>query len=174
MTAKSDSRMHAAFIALFEEHYDRLHRYLNRLSGDSELASELAQEAFIRLYRRGSLPDDSEAWLFTVGTNLFRNAKSKRARRRRLLTAHRSRNVLSDPPPAPDHAHEAVESRRRVREAIDYLPERDRALLLLRSEGYSYREMAGILEMNETSVGTLLRRAKQAFRTALEEDSHAP
>ena len=75
----------AAFVATFDAHFPRVHRYLNRLSGDPDLASELAQDVFVRLYERGELPDDASAWLFTVATNLFRNAKSKRARRFRLL-----------------------------------------------------------------------------------------
>lgn len=161
------------FVALFEGQFPRLHRYLNRLCGDPELASELAQEAFVRLYQRRSPPDDPEAWLFTVGTNLLRNAGSKRARRARLLDAHRSRAVHSDEAPSPEVTTEAAEDRQRVRRAIDQLAERDRELLMLFSEGYSYREMATILRLNQVSVGTLLRRAKDAFRTAFEESTHA-
>ncbi len=51
-----------------------------------------------------------------------------------------------------------------MRAAIDRLPERERRLLLLRAEGYSYRDMAAALDLNEASVGTLLARARQAFR----------
>ena len=36
--------------------------------------------------------------------------------------------------------------------------------LVLRGEGLDYREIAGILQLNETSMGTLLRRAQEAFR----------
>ena len=161
------------FVALFEGQFPRLHRYLNRLCGDPELASELAQDAFVRLYQRSSPPDDPEAWLFTVGTNLLRNAGSKRARRAYLLDAHRSRAVHSDEAPSPEVTTEAAEDRQRVRNAIDRLAERERELLMLFSEGYSYREMATILGLSEASVGTLLRRAKEAFRTVYEESTHA-
>jgi RNA polymerase sigma factor (sigma-70 family) len=54
-----------------------------------------------------------------------------------------------------------------ARTALDSLPLRDRQLLLLRYEGYSYRELASALDLTETSVGTLLARAKDAFRRAL-------
>ena len=74
------------FAAQFEAHFNRLFRYLDRLSGEPELAADLVQEAFIKLYRRGSLPDAPGAWLISVAMNLFRNERSTQGRRRRLLT----------------------------------------------------------------------------------------
>jgi len=52
-------------------------------------------------------------------------------------------------------------------------PERERRLLLLRSEGFSYRDIAAALELNEASVGTLLARARTAFREIYKEASDA-
>ncbi len=162
-----------AFEALFHAHYPRLFRYMNRLSGDPELAADVSQEAFVRLYRRPGSPEDPGAWLVTVAANLFRNARNKRARRLRLMTPARGARVEADPPPAPDAAVLAEGSRRAVREALDALPERDREILLLRAEGYRYREIADALGLNEASVGTLLARAKRAFREAHEGAGHA-
>lgn len=162
------------FVALFETEFHRLFRYLDRLSGEPELAADLAQEAFVRLHRRGSMPDRPEVWLITVALNLFRNVKSTAARRRRLLTMARAEAVLADPMPTPDEAAEQTDCCGRVRAAIDSLPERERRLLLLRAEGYSYRDMASALELNEASIGTLLARAKRAFRGAYEDGLHAP
>jgi RNA polymerase sigma factor (sigma-70 family) len=162
--APEAASFHDHFVALFEAHFPRLYRYLDRLSGEPELASDLAQEAFVRLYRRGALPDAPEAWLISVAMNLLRNVKSSRSRRARLLTVARSEGVLADPPPSPEQATVAEESRQRVRAAIDRLPEREARLLLLRAEGYSYRDMAVALQLNEASVGTLLARARRAFR----------
>ncbi|MGH7468195.1 MAG: RNA polymerase sigma factor [Longimicrobiales bacterium] len=157
---------HDEFVLVFDQHFARLFRYLDRLSGDVELAADLAQETFIKLHQRGSLPAAPEAWLITVAMNLFRNVQATRARRRRLLPVSRAGVVTSDPPALPDHMAEANETRARVRCAIDRLPERDRALLLLIAEGYSYHHIACALDINEASVGTLLARAKRAFRAA--------
>lgn len=165
---------HHRFVELFNAHFPRLYRYLDRLSGEPDLAADLAQEAFLRLYRRGEVPEAPEAWLITVATNLFRNARSKRARRRRLLTSARGERLQSDPPPQPERAADSAESRRRVRAAIERLSERDRRMLLLRAEGYSYRDIAAALELRETSMGTLLARAKRAFREAYGEGFDAP
>lgn len=54
------------------------------------------------------------------------------------------------------------------------MTERDQQLLLLRAEGYSYRDIAVALELNEASVGVLLARAKRAFREKYEEVFDAP
>ena len=162
------------FIEIFDAQFGRLYRYLDRLSGDPELAADLAQEALVKLYARGSFPDVTEAWLITVAMNLYRNAATTRARRKRLLTVARAESVLADPPPSPGQVAVAVDSGERVRAALELLPERDRQMLLLCAEGYRYHEIAVALEINEASVGTLLARAKRAFRDAYEEESDAP
>jgi RNA polymerase sigma-70 factor (ECF subfamily) len=165
---ETTSAFHDQFTAVFDANFARLFRYLDRLSGEPDLAADLAQEAFVRLYRRGSLPDSPQAWLISVAMNLFRNDRAKSSRRRRLLTAARGTQAHSDPPPAPDQAAVAAETRRRVRETIERMPERERQLLLLRAEGYSYREIAMGLGLNDASVGTLLARARRMFHETYE------
>ena len=163
---------HDHFVELFDAHFPRLYRYLDRLTGDPELAADLGQEAFVRLYRRGSLPDAPEAWLITVAMNLLRSERSTRRRRERLMTRSRGEAVHSDPAPAPDTRVLATDERARVRQVLDRIPEREQRLLLLRAEGYSYRDLARALELNEASIGVLLARARQAFRKLYEETTH--
>jgi RNA polymerase sigma factor (sigma-70 family) len=164
---------HLRVVALFEANHDRLFRYLARQCDDPDLAEDVVQDAFVRLYARGELPHCPEAWLISVASNLFRNARSQLTRRRRLLTPDRGEHSLGDASAWPDEQTGAREQRERVRRALDHLPERERRLLLLRAEGYSYRDMAEALDLNEASIGTLLARAKQAFRAVHEEASHA-
>ena len=163
-----------SFVGLFETHYPRLYRYLDRVSGEPDLAADIAQETFVRLYRRGALPDAPPAWLISVAMNLFRNAHSSTNRRRRLLTVARGERMQADPPPSPEEVALADDTRRQVRCAIDRLPERERNLLLLHAEGYTYRDIAAALELNEHSVGTLLARARRAFRECYEGSADAP
>ena len=162
------------FESLFGAHYPRMFRFLDRLSGDPDLADDLAQEAFVRLHRRGTMPDAPEAWLVSVALNLFRNSRSTVTRRRRLLAEAGSDAVHPAAAPSPDGALIADEERRRVRAAIDRMPERERRLLLLRGEGLSYRDISAALSLNEASVGTLLARARRAFRVAYEGKLDAP
>ena len=157
----------------FERRYASLHRYLSRLSDDPALAADIAQESFVRLYQRGSMPDDAGAWLATVANNLFRNDVQGRKRRARLMDGERATLVLADPALLPDAEAEANERKSYVRAALNAIPIRERQLLLLRHEGYSYRELAIALDIAESSVGTLLARAKDAFRRVLQEDPRA-
>lgn len=161
------------FEALFQAHFHRVFRFVDRQCGDPELAADVAQDAFVRLYQRGALPDAPEAWLISVAANLMRNACATRARRRRLLTPSRCEQLLADPRLPPDEVAGASECRGRVRAALAQLPERERQLLLLRAEGYGYRDIANALQLHEASVGTLLARAKRAFRAGYEEVSRA-
>ncbi len=160
----------AWFAGQFRAHFTRIYRIMDRISGEPALAADLAQESFIRLYRRGEAPAAPAAWLISVAMNLFRNARSRRQRRAQLLTDARGEATLSDPAEAADATLAGEETRRRVRRALDRLPEREQQLLLLRAEGYAYREIAQALELNQTSVGTLLARARAAFREAYEDE----
>jgi RNA polymerase sigma-70 factor (ECF subfamily) len=162
-----------SFVRLFRAHHPRLYRYLQRLSGEPELAADLVQDAFVRLYRRGSLPDAPEAWLISVALNLLRNARSTGSRRHRLLTVARAEEVHSDPLPPPDESATAGDARRRVRSALERLPAREQRMLLLQAEGYSYRDIAAALALNDGSVGTLLARARRAFLAAYGSGSDA-
>ena len=68
----------AAVEDLFATHFPRVFRIVNRLSGEPDLAADVAQEAFVSLYERGSLPDTPVAWVITVALNRFRNRAAKR------------------------------------------------------------------------------------------------
>jgi RNA polymerase sigma-70 factor (ECF subfamily) len=150
---------HDQFVVLFDTLFPRVYRVLDRISGDPDLAADLAQDAFIRLYQRGFLPDSPEAWLISVGMNLFRNVQTTAKRRRRILSfAFRTPQVRATGPEGDE------DSRRRVRRALDQLPERDRQILLLQADGFSYREIAAGLELHEASIGVFLARARRAFR----------
>lgn len=165
--ASEEMTFEAAFRREFDARFAPLARYLARLVGEPESAADLAQEAFVRLFQRGSMPDDPAAWLVSVAHNLLRNERTQITRRLRLLEQRSAELTPRDSGPAADAALDARELRVNVRRALDALPERERQMLLLRYEGFSYREIAHALAINETSVGTLLARAKVAFRDAL-------
>jgi len=159
------------FVDVFSTHFDRLYRYLDRLSGDPDLAADTAQEAFVKLYERGAMPDSPGAWLVTVAMNLLRNTQITRARRIHLLKVVPEARTFTDRSVTP--VAQSTETAAGVRAALDRMPERERKMLLLRAEGYNYREIAAALNLNEASVGTLLARAKRAFLEEYEKRSDA-
>jgi RNA polymerase sigma factor (sigma-70 family) len=156
------------FRQIFAEEFESLFRYLCRLTGDPAMAADTAQEAFVRLYQRGERPREPRAWLAAVSNNLVRDEHRKTSRRRSLHEANPTMFVYGEPDPAADEELIVGERRRRVRQALDRLPDRYRQALLLRQEGYSYREIAGALDYRASGVGKLIVRATRAFRTAYE------
>jgi RNA polymerase sigma factor (sigma-70 family) len=98
-----------------------------------------------------------------------RNARSAKTRQAQLLTPARAEYTVADRQPLPAEEREANDARARVRATLDRMCARDRSLLLLRAEGFAYRDIAEALELNEASVGTMLARARDAFRQLWEE-----
>jgi RNA polymerase sigma-70 factor (ECF subfamily) len=162
-----------AFRDLYASRFASLYRYLDRMTGDAELAADVAQEAFIRLHGRGEMPDEPVGWLVTVATNLVRDDRRLTGRRLRLLSEQPQRVPLGAPAD-PDADLERGERIGAVRAALETLTPRDRQALLLKHSGYSYREIAAALGLAETSIGTTLVRAGQAFRAAFQELHGAP
>ena len=157
------------FTRLFDEQFPRLFRYLDRLAGDPSIAADAAQEAFIRLFARHEMPDDPAAWLVTVASNVLRDDRRRVGRHLRLLGTKPEGVAMSTAPLDPAESLESTERRAMVRTAMARIADRDRDALLLRHGGYSYREIALALDLNPSSVGTILLRATAAFRRAWEE-----
>ena len=158
----------ASFGELYERLQPSLLRYLERMTGDEDIAQDVAQEAFLRLLRRTDLDgDDARLWIFTVATNLVRDHGRAVVRRQRLLLA---RPVLPGAPPAPDVEAERSERVAQVREALRQLSDRDQQLLLMREEGFRYQEMAEAVGVAPGSVGTLIARALKRFEAVYRRD----
>jgi RNA polymerase sigma-70 factor (ECF subfamily) len=160
---------------LFHRLYPPLFRYLHRLTGDADAADDAAQEAFVRLTSQALPEDEVRPWLFTVATNLVRD-RARKSERHRRLQEHVPTGFQA---PAPDVSAERNERIARVRRALDGIPERDRTMLLMREEGFSYDEIARAVAVAPGSVGTLLARSAKRFEKAYiemraEETIHGP
>ena len=150
------------FDTVFDDLYPGLFRYCHRLIGDADVADDVAQEAFVRFYERQvqGTAEGVKGWLFRTAIHLVRDRHRTRENRKRLLEA----NPVSPSGEEPPDLHvERGEDVARVRQAMKSLKDRDCEMLLLRHEGFSYREIADALDVAATSVGTLLARAEQRF-----------
>jgi RNA polymerase sigma-70 factor, ECF subfamily len=148
------------FDAVFAKLYPSLFRYLQRLTGDEDVAEDIAQESFVRLLRQTLPEEEVRPWLFTVAMNLVRDRARKHERRQRLLTS--APNLVTRTP-LPDEDVERSERIAAVRDVLERLPERDRQLLLMREEGFKYEEIARVIGVAPASVGTLIARALKKF-----------
>ena len=160
--------------AAFDAYHDGLHRYLVRLIADPDLAADAAQEAFLRLARRppGNF-DNLKAWLYTVATNYAYDTIKVARRRSTILAESPDRAPLSDIGPAPDVSLERLEQRQTVRDALDQLRDKERTALLMRAEGFSYREIGRALDVSSNSVGVIAARGLRKLAAVLQPQQAA-
>lgn len=149
------------FERVFRAEYAGVSRLISRVVHDHARAQELAAEVFWRLSNTAKAQRENTAgWLYRTATRLALDELRKQLRREKY-----ERLVgLGRPPRTPEELYLRHEEERRVRSVLAKLQARDSELLLLRSQDFSYEEIARSLDLNPASVGTLVRRAEEAFR----------
>lgn len=160
------------FDATFDAQYPDLVRYCHRLTGDRDVAEDMAQESLMRLFdhKVDGPTHGVRAWLFKTATHLIRDRYRVDKNRRRLLEAH---PVSPSPRESPERGVERREAREIAWTALATLSTRDREILLMRYSGFSYKEIAEAVDVAATSVGTLLARAERRFSEALSTTGEA-
>lgn len=166
-----------AFEAAFDAHWTWVCAVLYRLVGDWDEAEDLALGVFCRLNERP--PKDLstvKSWLYRVATNAGLNALRARKRRWRYEEAAGALKLQQAPSLDPAAEVERGEVQEQVRAALSQIRPRAAQILVLRHSGLSYAEIAAVVNVAPSSVGTLLSRAERAFERryrALEEDHEA-
>ncbi|HZO95479.1 MAG TPA: sigma-70 family RNA polymerase sigma factor [Candidatus Baltobacteraceae bacterium] len=156
----------AAFGELVTRYERAVYHLAVRTLRDATEAEDAAQEAFIKAYRAlGSFRPGAKfsTWIFTI---CYRCCCDRIAKRKRL-----SRDELpdrADPSAGPELLAERNDEARRLRTAIDALPEKYRAVVTLyHLQGKQYDEIASVLNLPLGTVKTHLFRAKEQLRKAL-------
>jgi RNA polymerase sigma factor (sigma-70 family) len=158
-----------AFQRLYQRHRDRIYGLVWRLSGgDSALAEDLLQEAFVRAWQKlDSFRGESRffTWLHRLSANVALSDRRSRMRRARIESPMED-GVMDSAMGARDvHAGKRADLER----AIARLPERARAVLVLHDvEGYGHAEIAIMTGMAEGSSKAQLHRARKLVRQILE------
>jgi RNA polymerase sigma-70 factor (ECF subfamily) len=159
-----------AFRILVDRHLASVVTLARRMLKDESEADDVAQEAMLRLWRAGDTLDVRQhglrPWLRRVTSNLCLDRL--RASRRTVVTDEVP-EVAEDPTQAT--GLEEQDLARRVGEAMNALPERQRrALTLFHHEGLSQAEVGEVLGVSDEAVESLLARARRALRASLEKD----
>jgi RNA polymerase sigma-70 factor (ECF subfamily) len=148
--------------SVFRAQYPRTARVIARVVRDSARAEELAVEVFLKLSRHPQAQGEKiEGWLYRTAVRMALDELRRRSRRSRYeaLSA-----LILRRQPTPEQIRASNEEQARVRAVLNAIDPRRAELLLLRSHGLDYEELAEALDLNPSSVGTLLGRAQQAFR----------
>ncbi|HEV2969413.1 MAG TPA: sigma-70 family RNA polymerase sigma factor [Pirellulales bacterium] len=172
----------AAFEELMLRYQNRLITVLEHLVGHRELAEDLAQDVFLRVYRarKRYLPGAKfSTWLFTIANNVASNALRDQSRRREInLATNDSQSTgafgldqiaLAASGLMPARQIDKAEMRDVIRQAVGTLNDRQRmAVLLCKFESMSYEEIAQTMEMTAKAVKSLLARARGNLREVLQ------
>lgn len=148
----------------YSEHREPLLRYLYRLTGDPARAEDLAEETFVRLVENPGPKENLRGWLYMVARNLVAERARTRRRRDRLRP---ETDPTRSPPRLPDEVFEEGRAIDRLRAALEELRPRDRQVLLMRQEGFSYREIGEAIGVETSSVGTIVARALRRLESVL-------
>ena len=149
------------FEATFRAQYERIARVIARVVKDPARAEELAVEVFLKFWRSPrAQTENTEGWLYRTAVRQGLDELRQRTRRSRYEA------MLGRGPsvPTPEDVRTIAEEQERVRLVLAAMEPRPAELLVLRSHGLSYDELATALELNPASIGTLLSRAQGAFR----------
>lgn len=170
----------ASFELLLHRYRTPLVNFLFRMVRNREQAEDLAQEVFLRVYRAREdyVPSAKfTTWLFRIATNLALNSV-RDTRYQKLETSidaavvdeegdERPLDVAEKNPNIEQHLVEEAR-RKMIRHAIDKLPEKQRAAVLLHKyQELDYAEISKILSCSESALKSLLFRAYEALRVEL-------
>lgn len=165
---ESERLMHAfragdlgALEALFDLHARRVHTFVLRLSNDPALAEDVTQAAFLSVVKgrdRFEATSRFVPWLYTIALHALRD--HQRRRKRESLTADGSMPEVPFDAAAPDLGVE-----RRVREALQRLPEDQRqAVVLHHIEEFPFREIAAMTGASESAIKVRAHRGYSKLR----------
>ena len=172
----------AAFVEIVEAYQNRLIGIFTHVLHDSAAAEDLAQEAFLRVYRarhRYQPTAKFATWLFRIANNLASNRQRSVSRRKEVSLKGTDSGVLGNRPQEelameksglmPGRQLDKQEMREVVRRSLDTLNDRQRmAVLLNKFEHMSYADIAASMELSVQAVKSLLTRARENLRLQLE------
>lgn len=165
---------------LIEKFSGRAYAAAYRLTGDQSEASDLVQEAFVRVLERAELYDpsfDFNGWLYRIIFRTFLNRRRTTGRRREVSleagTDEEGTSIAETAPAGQEESPAAIAERKevcgKVAVALSELSDDYRAcLVLVDVEGRNYDEAADILGWPVGSVSGRVFRARRLLRKALE------
>lgn len=168
----------AAFEMLVRRYHVPLFNFICHCLKDYDLACDVSQHVFLQLYT--SLPklrtdEPLKAWLFQVARNrCLDELRRKRSLHFSEMEASNDEDdlspleILPDSHPLPDELAEQHDLQSALRQAIDTLPPKFRAVVLLRyTAQLSFSEIGKTLNMPEATAKTYFQRARPLLRAAL-------
>jgi RNA polymerase sigma-70 factor (ECF subfamily) len=172
----------SGFEVLVGRHKNAIVSFLFRYTGDFRTAEDLAQEAFLRVFKKLQDYNSSakfSTWLYTIASNLAKDEFKRRARHPARSLDWRGGGDSTRAVPqvkadttdsVPDVQLEHEETRRSVQQALERLEAGEREILVLKDvQGLSYEEIAQVLDVPMGTVKSRISRARAAFKDIWKE-----
>lgn len=160
------------FNRVYKEYYKAIYHYAFRLTRCGEHSADLSQEAFEKLYlqlQSGKEPvRDVKTWLYRVTYNHFVSHYRRKKLHQDYCSSSESENNNSFNPDEDDRNIR----QQYMEQAFQRLPEREQNLIFLYRDGLSYKEIAAITGMKDSSVGTTLVRAIAKLKELIKLDCY--
>jgi RNA polymerase sigma-70 factor (ECF subfamily) len=169
-----------AYRFIVRRYQNRLHAMVLGMVRNQEDARDITQNAFIKAYESlGSFRIESSfyTWIYRISMNLAID-HCRRGQRRKTSSfdeavGQSDEETPIDPLPAPDNPQKALQRKElqaTILAALGQLPEEHREVVLLREvEGFSYKEIADMLDLPEGTVMSRLFYARKKLQTTLKE-----
>jgi RNA polymerase sigma-70 factor (ECF subfamily) len=171
----------AAFSFLVEKYHRPIIHFLYRMARNQEVAEELAQEVFLRVYRaRQSYRAQAKftTWLYRIAANLAvnyaRDTRHEREAQSFSLDAPDketgTKPEVAGSEPSVEQSLLREERMKAIRAQVMALPERQRmAVVMHKYQEMDYREIGKVLNLSESATKSLLFRAYQTLRERLKD-----
>lgn len=163
-----------AFGVLVKKYKTKVFNLAYSLTRDRDAADDLAQESFIKAYfalPRFKLRSEFGTWLYRIATNTVKDYLRKKGRIKKVTFEKEIEHLIIQENEMERKEKKQLEeqNRRLVHQAIQSLPEKFRLILSLRDiQGFSYGEIAGILNISPGTVDSRLHRARKTLRKKIE------
>lgn len=158
------------FVQLLEEHKRLLYKVASAYCANAEDRRDLVQEIVIQLWRSFPRYDDRlkfSTWMYRIGMNVAISFLRGEGRRGGRETVALDQIDIIDSAAADRVLGEAGDDVRLLQRLVSRLDEMSRALIVLYLEGYSHAEIAEVLGISATNVGTRVNRIKNRLREEL-------
>lgn len=159
-----------AFDVIYASYYKPIYYYINKMVNDKTLADDLTQETLIKVL--GGLKDADEEknlspWIFRIAHNTCVDYLRKNRVNFELID---NINCYDTETNSPEYHFLNKEKQNKIKEVLLRISGKYQTALLLRDfNDLSYREIASLLKLNESTVKTLIHRARQQFQKAYAE-----
>ena len=173
----------AAFTQLVTRYKDPIINYVNMMVGNYDIAADLSQETFLRVYQnigRYNSMYQFSTWIYRIATNLAIDEIRYRKRRGQVFYRNVWENqsdsdsgeiefALKDSGRSPSAEMLRKESGRILGDAIRSLPSKYRTAFVMKEvQGLPYEEIAGILKTSSGTIKSRLHRARELLQRKLE------